>query len=234
MLESGTAVFSLPETICVSELTETVTFGPFSCPSFGPVQRTSTLSELLPTADTEPANQCDVRLGRGLAAGRRNGAEGKDREDECCRRDHRVLAHLREPPAVVSAERRSARQTLVPAHSTGVSRGSGVCKARDTPSGGDPIGPISRNITNERRKDAECLRLNKRNTSRPSWSGSSAGVRRSCERAGFDPAAAFELAMRFDIDLHAAIELVERGCPPELAAADPALIAVRRSAEWRR
>jgi len=37
-------------------------------------------------------------------------------------------------------------------------------------------------------------------------------------RAGFDPAAAVEVAARFDIDLHAAIELVDRGCPPELAA----------------
>ena len=36
-------------------------------------------------------------------------------------------------------------------------------------------------------------------------------------RAGFDPAAAVELAARSDIDLHAAIELVDRGCPPELA-----------------
>ena len=37
-------------------------------------------------------------------------------------------------------------------------------------------------------------------------------------RAGFDPAAAVEVAARFDIDLHAAIELIDRGCPPELAA----------------
>jgi hypothetical protein len=37
------------------------------------------------------------------------------------------------------------------------------------------------------------------------------------ERAGFEPEAAFELALRFDVDLHAAVELVERGCPPELA-----------------
>jgi len=36
-------------------------------------------------------------------------------------------------------------------------------------------------------------------------------------RAGFDPAAAVELAQRFDIDLHAATELVDRGCPHELA-----------------
>jgi len=36
-------------------------------------------------------------------------------------------------------------------------------------------------------------------------------------RAGFDPAAAVELASRFDIDLHRATELVDRGCSPELA-----------------
>ena len=36
-------------------------------------------------------------------------------------------------------------------------------------------------------------------------------------RAGFDPAAAIELAQRFDIDLHTATELVDRGCPHELA-----------------
>ena len=57
MLESGTAVLSLPETICVSPLTATVTLWPFSCPSFGPVQSTVRLSESLPTDETEPANQ---------------------------------------------------------------------------------------------------------------------------------------------------------------------------------
>jgi hypothetical protein len=36
-------------------------------------------------------------------------------------------------------------------------------------------------------------------------------------RAGFDPMAAVELAARFDIDLHRATELVDRGCSPELA-----------------
>ena len=36
-------------------------------------------------------------------------------------------------------------------------------------------------------------------------------------RAGFDPGAASELAARFDIDLHAAVELLDRGCAPELA-----------------
>lgn len=36
-------------------------------------------------------------------------------------------------------------------------------------------------------------------------------------RAGFDAAAAAELAPRLDIDLHTATELVDRGCSPELA-----------------
>jgi hypothetical protein len=36
-------------------------------------------------------------------------------------------------------------------------------------------------------------------------------------RAGFDPSSAVELAARLDIDLHAATELVDRGCSPELA-----------------
>jgi hypothetical protein len=37
------------------------------------------------------------------------------------------------------------------------------------------------------------------------------------ERAGFEPEAAFELALRFDVDLHAAVGLLQRGCPPDLA-----------------
>jgi hypothetical protein len=37
------------------------------------------------------------------------------------------------------------------------------------------------------------------------------------ERAGFDPAAAAELARRADVDLHAAVELLQRGCPPAVA-----------------
>jgi hypothetical protein len=36
-------------------------------------------------------------------------------------------------------------------------------------------------------------------------------------KAGFEPDAAAELACRFDVDLRAAIELLDRGCPPELA-----------------
>ena len=38
------------------------------------------------------------------------------------------------------------------------------------------------------------------------------------ERAGFDASLARMLAPRFDIDLHVAVELIARGCPPELAA----------------
>jgi hypothetical protein len=36
-------------------------------------------------------------------------------------------------------------------------------------------------------------------------------------RAGFDPSSALELAARLDVDLHAATELVDRGCTPDLA-----------------
>jgi hypothetical protein len=36
-------------------------------------------------------------------------------------------------------------------------------------------------------------------------------------RAGYDPEAVFELASRPDVDLHAAIALIKRGCPPTLA-----------------
>lgn len=37
------------------------------------------------------------------------------------------------------------------------------------------------------------------------------------ERAGYDAEGAAKLAGRHDVDLHGAIDLVERGCPPELA-----------------
>jgi hypothetical protein len=36
-------------------------------------------------------------------------------------------------------------------------------------------------------------------------------------RVGFPGDDAVVLAARFDVDLHDAIELVQRGCPPELA-----------------
>jgi len=39
------------------------------------------------------------------------------------------------------------------------------------------------------------------------------------ERAGYDPRGAAKVAARHDIDLHSAIELVQRGCPPEVALA---------------
>jgi hypothetical protein len=38
------------------------------------------------------------------------------------------------------------------------------------------------------------------------------------ERAGFPEDLAAELAMRSDVDLHRATELLEKGCSPELAA----------------
>jgi hypothetical protein len=37
------------------------------------------------------------------------------------------------------------------------------------------------------------------------------------ERAGYEPEDALELAGRLDVDLHGAIGLLERGCPPQLA-----------------
>ena len=37
------------------------------------------------------------------------------------------------------------------------------------------------------------------------------------ERAGYSHRAAGRLAARQDIDLHLAVRLLERGCPPELA-----------------
>ena len=36
-------------------------------------------------------------------------------------------------------------------------------------------------------------------------------------RAGYDPAAAGELSMRLDVDLHKAIGLLAQGCPADLA-----------------
>jgi hypothetical protein len=38
------------------------------------------------------------------------------------------------------------------------------------------------------------------------------------EKAGYPDTVAAELAMRADVDLHRAVELLERGCTPELAA----------------
>jgi hypothetical protein len=37
------------------------------------------------------------------------------------------------------------------------------------------------------------------------------------ERAGYEPRAAGRLAVRHDVDLHAAVDLLERGCPSDLA-----------------
>jgi hypothetical protein len=36
--------------------------------------------------------------------------------------------------------------------------------------------------------------------------------------AGFDPETASELARDDEVDLHAVLELIDRGCPPHLAA----------------
>ena len=37
------------------------------------------------------------------------------------------------------------------------------------------------------------------------------------ERAGYDPVDACELAARSDVDLHLAVDLLERGCPADTA-----------------
>jgi hypothetical protein len=37
------------------------------------------------------------------------------------------------------------------------------------------------------------------------------------ERAGYEPRAAGRLAVRHDVDLHTAVDLLERGCPVDLA-----------------
>jgi hypothetical protein len=39
------------------------------------------------------------------------------------------------------------------------------------------------------------------------------------ERAGYSPSGAAELAARTDVDLHRAVELLQKGCSPELALA---------------
>ena len=38
-------------------------------------------------------------------------------------------------------------------------------------------------------------------------------------RGGYEPSAARRIAERHDVDLHNAVELLERGCSPELAVA---------------
>ena len=37
------------------------------------------------------------------------------------------------------------------------------------------------------------------------------------ERAGYDPSAATTIAARHDVDLHFAVDLLRKGCSPELA-----------------
>lgn len=37
------------------------------------------------------------------------------------------------------------------------------------------------------------------------------------ERAGYDPRAAEKLAIRHDVDLHLAVELIQQGCPTDVA-----------------
>jgi hypothetical protein len=41
--------------------------------------------------------------------------------------------------------------------------------------------------------------------------------RHELRRAGYDPKQASQLAPRFDVDLHRAVDLVRQGCAPTLA-----------------
>jgi hypothetical protein len=41
--------------------------------------------------------------------------------------------------------------------------------------------------------------------------------RAELERAGYDMPAASQVAARVDVDLHVAVDLLRRGCPPETA-----------------
>ena len=43
------------------------------------------------------------------------------------------------------------------------------------------------------------------------------------ERAGYDPESALVLAASHDVDLHAAVSLLERGCTVDLGPPDPPL-----------
>jgi hypothetical protein len=51
-----------------------------------------------------------------------------------------------------------------------------------------------------------------------SWNAVTEWRRRRLLAAGFAAGLASELAAQCDTDLHALLELVDRGCPPELAA----------------
>ena len=42
--------------------------------------------------------------------------------------------------------------------------------------------------------------------------------RQALLRAGYDERAAAAIATRPEVDLHGAVDLVERGCPPDVAA----------------
>jgi hypothetical protein len=55
--------------------------------------------------------------------------------------------------------------------------------------------------------------------------------RRQLETAGFAPALAAQLAARPGTDLHALCSLLDRGCPPELAARilDPTTVTTDRT-----
>lgn len=51
-------------------------------------------------------------------------------------------------------------------------------------------------------------------------------------RAGFDDQAAAELSLELAVDFHALLELVDRGCPPHLAARIVAPLDMQESSRW--
>jgi hypothetical protein len=61
-------------------------------------------------------------------------------------------------------------------------------------------------------------RLSRRESSDPSTAELVAWRRRQLQRAGFEVSLANKLASDGRFDLHAALELIDRGCPPGLAA----------------
>jgi hypothetical protein len=72
--------------------------------------------------------------------------------------------------------------------------------------------------------DHELQRRVMRTDSKPSFGPADDRARwvqwrmRRLRSAGFSPDLADRLARRGDVDLHGLLELVDRGCPPELAA----------------
>jgi hypothetical protein len=50
------------------------------------------------------------------------------------------------------------------------------------------------------------------------WERVTAWRARELLKAGYEPLVAADLAERLEVDLHLALDLLDRGCPPDLAA----------------